>query len=276
MRINQSQVWSILQQLLRHLWLTRRSQDNRWMSSHPQTRKPQVLNNNVPNSISHIYIWEWSSIESTFCLFPEVTSPTVLLTSTPVHEPTSLSFAAHPYSLCFTPASSDLVDEGFAHVLQSTKMPYDALFDLTLPQTTALFIKRKTKVNEEESVEKRFSFSILNGWLYQQEVCVLIAAGDYGERSHGAGTGREEHGWGVLDLSSGGFGSADCPWTRCTWRSQEVRTPAVTVHLLRQTSVTSFVPNPIQCYLHGVCSSPGSLWTDFWTSNQRWSPNSVS
>lgn len=86
------------------------------------------------------------------------------------------------------------MDEGFAHVLRSPKLPYDALFDLTLPQTTALFIKRKTKVNLQESVEKRFSFSNLNGWLYQQEVCVLIAAGDYGERSHGAGAGREEHG----------------------------------------------------------------------------------
>eukprot|EP00066_Takifugu_rubripes_P024320 XP_011613586.1 PREDICTED: hamartin isoform X4 [Takifugu rubripes] len=85
----------------------------------------------------------------------EVTSPTVLLTSTPVHEPTSLSSAAHPHSLCFTPASSDLMDEGFAHVLRSPKLPYDALFDLTLPQTTALFIKKKTKeIMEREVMEQ--------------------------------------------------------------------------------------------------------------------------
>lgn len=56
MCINQPQVWSFLQQLLRHLWLTRWPQDNGWMRSHPQTRKPQVFNSNVPNSITHMYM----------------------------------------------------------------------------------------------------------------------------------------------------------------------------------------------------------------------------
>ncbi|CAF94981.1 unnamed protein product, partial [Tetraodon nigroviridis] len=95
----------------------------------------------------------------------QVTVLPVLLTSTPVRGPASSASSA---SLCFTPASSTSKEEGSCHGPQP---PYDALFDLALPQTTALFIRRKTKeVLEREALEEELGGASSGPWTSPLEV----------------------------------------------------------------------------------------------------------